>query len=334
MRGHDVDVRRPGPCGSIRTVNVSPCSSIAAGADAEMRSRGGSLPLVRQVAASRPRRASRTAELLERVLDLEQVGEVAARRRSRTVEVDRLVLVVEDRQLLVEAVPDRPLPDHRELGVDVDRPGARDQEEARLEVLQVVDRERVELLAVDRQDPASTGTGCRTRTGPSAPWATPRCRLARRRPRTCCRRGSERSGRPSSAPPLADGPGGRRAASAPSAAGTGAGSGREPGSPYMRARPGAPTAMALARPLARSSNRFADDRRIRSAVGVGAGDLDGAAAHVEPPVIDPSVTLDVHPERAGRTLRAPARRRARRGARRTRTWRRPSRPPLARRSVR
>ena len=58
---------------------------------------------------------------VERVLDLEQVGEVA-RGLDADGEVDGLVVVIEDRQLLVEAVADRPLADHRELRVDVDGP--------------------------------------------------------------------------------------------------------------------------------------------------------------------------------------------------------------------
>src|SRR5512132_1425479 len=43
--------------------------------------------------------------------------------------------------------------DHRQLGVDIDRAGPRHQEKARLEVLQVVDRQRREPLAIDRQHP-------------------------------------------------------------------------------------------------------------------------------------------------------------------------------------
>ena len=92
-------------------------------------------------------------ELLERVLDLEQVREVAGG-VDPDLEVDGLVLMVEDRQLLVEAVAHGPLADDRQLGVDVDRAGPGHEEEARLEVLEVVDRERVELLPVDRQHPA------------------------------------------------------------------------------------------------------------------------------------------------------------------------------------
>ena len=43
----------------------------------------------------------------------------------RTVRSTGFVVVVEDRQLLVEAVADRALPDHRQLRVDVDGAGAR-----------------------------------------------------------------------------------------------------------------------------------------------------------------------------------------------------------------
>src|SRR5262249_10846210 len=56
--------------------------------------------------------------------------------------------------LLVEAVRDRALADDRQLGVDVDRARPGHEEEARLEVLQVVDRERIQALAVDREHPA------------------------------------------------------------------------------------------------------------------------------------------------------------------------------------
>jgi hypothetical protein len=47
--------------------------------------------------------------------------------------------MVEDGQLLVEAVPHRALADHRQLGIHIDRPGAGHEEEARLEILQVID---------------------------------------------------------------------------------------------------------------------------------------------------------------------------------------------------
>ena len=81
------------------------------------------------------------APLLDQgVLDLEQVGEVAGGIDANG-QVGRLLVVVQDRELLVEAVSDGPPADHRELRVDVDGARARDEEETRLEVLQVVDRE-------------------------------------------------------------------------------------------------------------------------------------------------------------------------------------------------
>ena len=92
------------------------------------------------------------ALLLQRVLHLEQVGEVAAGLDANG-EVDRLVRVVEDRQLLVEPLADGALANHGELGVDVDGSGAGDEEEARLVVLKIVDRERAQSLAVHREHP-------------------------------------------------------------------------------------------------------------------------------------------------------------------------------------
>ena len=92
------------------------------------------------------------ALLLQRVLDLEQVGEIAGGLHA-DLEIDSLLVVVEERELLVEAVAHGPLADHRQLGVDVDGARARDEEEARLEVLQVVGGERVQALAVDGEHP-------------------------------------------------------------------------------------------------------------------------------------------------------------------------------------
>ena len=77
------------------------------------------------------------ALLLQRVLDLEQVGEVA-RRRDPHVEVDGLVVVVEDGQPFPEPLPHHALADHRELRVDIHRSGTGYQEEPALVVLQVV----------------------------------------------------------------------------------------------------------------------------------------------------------------------------------------------------
>jgi hypothetical protein len=92
------------------------------------------------------------ALLLQRVLDLEQVGEIAGGLHA-DLEIDRFLVVIEERELLVEAVAHGALADHRELGVDVDGARSRHQEEARLEVLQVVGRKRIEALAVDGEHP-------------------------------------------------------------------------------------------------------------------------------------------------------------------------------------
>ena len=67
--------------------------------------------------------------------------------------------MVQDRQLLVEAVGDDALADHRELRVDVDGARPRHEEEARLEILQVVGREGVQPLAPDREHPLRQETG-------------------------------------------------------------------------------------------------------------------------------------------------------------------------------
>ena len=141
-------------CGSIRILKVRPRSSRSGrrrGGDDGLALEGFALVGQVELAVLHPRCVG--AELLERVLDLEQVGEIAGS-VDPDLEVDGLVLMVEDRQLLVEAIAHRPLADDRQLGVDVDRPGPGHEEEARLEVLEVVDRQRVESLAVDRQHPA------------------------------------------------------------------------------------------------------------------------------------------------------------------------------------
>src|SRR5262249_13950451 len=92
------------------------------------------------------------ALLLERVLDLEQVGEVGAGLDADR-HVDRVVLVVQDGQLFGEAFADRPLADLGYLRVHIDGSRSGNEEEPRLEVLQVVRRERVQALAVDGQHP-------------------------------------------------------------------------------------------------------------------------------------------------------------------------------------
>ena len=171
--------RRAARCG---TVKVSPSSSTCAGAGRRDRtsrartSRAGSR--ARRRAVVDPRRSTlpffSSASLTSNRSAKSQSASI------RTVEVDRLVVVVEDRELLAEAVADGALADHRQLRVDVDRARARHEEEARLEVLQVVDRQRVRAAGRRRSAPTSRGSGCRTRTVRSGRSATPRCRRARR----------------------------------------------------------------------------------------------------------------------------------------------------------
>src|SRR5215217_1090927 len=129
----------------MRILNVRPFLSIRAGADAEI-----AVERENQLAALDACRV--LALLLERVLDLEQVREIATRLETNG-QLDRFAGMVENGQLLGEAVADGAPADHRQLRVDVDGPRTRHEEEARLEVLEVVDRERVHSLSVDRQDP-------------------------------------------------------------------------------------------------------------------------------------------------------------------------------------
>ena len=94
----------------------------------------------------------RSARLVQGVLDLEQVGEV-----GRRLDPDRYVhglgKVIEDRQLFVESISNRSLANDGELRVDVGGSGAGNKEEPGFEVLEIVGRERIEPLVVDRQDP-------------------------------------------------------------------------------------------------------------------------------------------------------------------------------------
>ncbi len=152
--GDDVDIRRPG------AVRLDPdAERQAVLIEASLGGRGDDrlaperLPHVRQVQPSVLDSRLVAADLLERVLDLEQVGEVTGG-IDPDRQLGRVGDMVEDRQLFVEAEADGALPDDRELGVDVDGPGAGDEEEAGLEVLEVVRRQHVEPQAVDRQDPA------------------------------------------------------------------------------------------------------------------------------------------------------------------------------------
>ena len=92
------------------------------------------------------------ALLLQRVLHLEQIGEVAAGVDPH-VDVDGLGIVIEDRDVLAKTTSDGALADHRELGIDVDGAGPRDEEVAGLVVLQVVRRQRVQPLPVRGKGP-------------------------------------------------------------------------------------------------------------------------------------------------------------------------------------
>jgi hypothetical protein len=62
--------------------------------------------------------------------------------------------VIHDGERLEESVSDHALADDRDVGVLVDRSHQRHEEEARREVLHVVDREDVEAPAVHAQLPA------------------------------------------------------------------------------------------------------------------------------------------------------------------------------------
>src|SRR4030095_485076 len=92
------------------------------------------------------------------------VGEVAAG-FDPDGELRGLVVVVEDRQLFVEAVRHRAMADHRQLGVDIDRAGSGHEEKACLEVLQVIDRQGRNALPIDGEHPA----GEKARVEPEQP---------------------------------------------------------------------------------------------------------------------------------------------------------------------
>jgi hypothetical protein len=61
--------------------------------------------------------------------------------------------VVQDLELLVEAVADGALTDDRQLRVDIDRAGSRHEEEVRLEVVEVVGGERIQTVSVHGENP-------------------------------------------------------------------------------------------------------------------------------------------------------------------------------------
>jgi hypothetical protein len=97
------------------------------------------------------------AGLRERVLDLEQVGEVRVGVEPE-LELERLDVVVEHRDVFVEAVADRPVAVYRDRRVLVDGPGGRHEEVLRCEVLRLVGREDVQRRPVRRQLPARKET--------------------------------------------------------------------------------------------------------------------------------------------------------------------------------
>ena len=136
------------------------------------------LALVPEDAAGRPRRACSTcpsSSSASLTSNRSAKSLPASMRTARSTGLSSWLRIV---SVLVEAVADGALADHRQLGVDVDGAGARHEEEPGLEVLQVVGRQRVQPLAVDGQHPRATGSACRTRTGRSGRSATPRCRRA------------------------------------------------------------------------------------------------------------------------------------------------------------
>ena len=92
------------------------------------------------------------ALLLQGVLDLEQVGEVGIGVEAE-FELDRLGVVIQDSDVLVEAVADRAVAMDGHRWVLVDRSRRRDEEMFRREVLRLVSREHLERRAVRRQMP-------------------------------------------------------------------------------------------------------------------------------------------------------------------------------------
>src|SRR5262249_18849379 len=74
-------------------------------------------------------------------------------------DVHRLLVVVEHGDLLAEPAADGPLADDRQLGVDVDRPGAGDQEKPGLEVVEIIHGERAQPTAVHGQCPLGQEAG-------------------------------------------------------------------------------------------------------------------------------------------------------------------------------
>ena len=75
------------------------------------------------------------------------------------LELDRVGSVVENDELLVESVGNDPPTDDRQVGIHIDGAGTRHEEEAGFEVLQLVDRQGVESLVVDREYPLGQEPG-------------------------------------------------------------------------------------------------------------------------------------------------------------------------------
>ena len=91
--------------------------------------------------------------LRERVLDLEEVREVGSDFEEE-VELEGLGRVVDDREILVEAVTDGALPKDRERCIVVHGPVRRREEELDREVVDVIRRQDPRQVAVNRQPPA------------------------------------------------------------------------------------------------------------------------------------------------------------------------------------
>src|SRR5262249_53150086 len=83
----------------------------------------------------------------QRVLDLEQIGEIRTG-GDANVEVDRRVAVVQDREVFVEAIADLALTADGKIRVDINRARSRDEKELRAEILQVVGRQYIRTLTI------------------------------------------------------------------------------------------------------------------------------------------------------------------------------------------
>ncbi len=93
------------------------------------------------------------ALLLERILHLEQVGEVGACFDAQ-LELDPFAGVIEEGEVFVDAVPDRAPADQREARIAVNGSPRRGEEELGGEVPISADGQHAGRAAVDRQAPA------------------------------------------------------------------------------------------------------------------------------------------------------------------------------------